>query len=70
MIAVWIAVYVLAALGTGGLLLVAVVALLLARDMRRMRRERLDREGKPLNARERRELARLEREVNSSGGGS
>lgn len=67
MIAVWIAVYVLAGIGTGGLLLVAVVALLLARDARRLRRERLQREGKPLNGRERRELARLERDVNSSG---
>ena len=64
MIAVWVAVYVLAGIGCGGLLVLAVVLALIVRDTRRVARER---GGRRLRWRERRALREMERRA---GGGS
>lgn len=71
MIVVFILVYVLAGAGFLGLILAAVIIALIARDTRRVMRERLERErmereGRPLSARERDVLNDLEHGENGS----
>lgn len=71
MFAVWILVWIAASIGLLGLILVAVILLLIARDTRRvmrerLERERLEREGPSLSARERDVLDQLEHGENGS----
>lgn len=71
MIVVFIVVYVLAGAGVLGVILVAVILALIARDTRRvmrerLERERLEREGRPLSAQERNVLDQLEHGENGS----
>ena len=69
MIAVWVAVYVLAGIGFGGLLVLAVVLALIVRDTRRIEREHIEREGRPLSAQERSALDEMEKRA-ADGNGS
>ena len=68
MIFVWVAVYVLAGIGCGGLLVLAVVLALIVRDTRRIEREHIEREGRPLSAAERSALDEMEKRAADGNG--
>lgn len=68
MIALWIAVWILAGIGALCVASMAGFVLLLARDLRCVKRTRLAREREPLSAWERRRtVRRLERDMRSGG---
>ena len=59
-LALWVAVYVLAGVAVLGLVILAVVGALIVRDTRRIEREHIEREGRPLSAAERSALDEME----------